>query len=205
MRRPDWWPNWSGETCVIVAGGPSVKDVDLSAVRGRTRVAVVNNSWQLAPWADLLYACDCRWWHANPAALSFAGLKVTMSSNCPFPIHSVDVVTGSRIIVDEPRISSGSNSGFQISNLVVQFGAKKLVWVGMDMRVDLGLHWHGPHGKTMNNPTAERVARWRKCLDDAASDFARLGVTVINTSSVSALRNYPKMSLAEALRGECNG
>lgn len=205
MRRPDWWPKWDGGVCVIVASGPSAKGADLSIARGLARVIVVNDSWRLAPWADVLYACDCKWWQAHYDELDFPGLKVTMSANCPFPLNVVDVAMGGRIITDEPRIGSGSNSGFQAANLAVQFGAKKLVWVGFDMRVDLGVHWHGMHGKKLNNPTEARVSRWRKYLDDAAGDFARLGVEVINTSTVSALKNYPKMSFAEAMKGVPRG
>jgi hypothetical protein len=187
---------------VIVASGPSAKDADLELVRGRAKVIVINSSWRLAPWADVLYACDCKWWNANKEAFAFAGLKITQSENCSDRLHTVRVLSGAQISTDRGRIGGGGNSGFQACNLAVQFGARPLVLVGFDMRLDLGVHWHGAHGPGLNNPNEERVKRWRQYLDQAAPAFARLGVRVINASPVSALRAYPKMNLAEALTKE---
>lgn len=200
MKRPDWFPDWRGEICVIVGGGPSAKGVDLELARGKAKLLAINNSWELAPWADALYACDERWWRANARAVSFPGLKITQASECPEVVHRVLLVSGATIITEPGKIGSGQNSGFQASNLAVQFGATTLIWVGLDMRIDQGLHWHGPHQSGLSNPRLERVKRWREYLDGAAGQFARLGVKVINASEVSALRNYPKMSLAEALQ-----
>lgn len=77
----------------------------------------------------------------------------------------------------------------------------KIVLVGFDMRLDLGVHWHGKHERGLNNPHQGHVDRWRSVLDSVSQVFERLGVKVINTSMVSALTAYPKMSLPEAL--EC--
>lgn len=96
----------------------------------------------------------------------------------------------------------GGNGGFHALNLAVQFGAKRIVLVGYDMRCDLGLHWHGKHPTGLNNPTPRNVERWRRVIDEAAPILAALGVTVINASPVSMLTAYPKMSLSEAL--ECS-
>lgn len=67
------------------------------------------------------------------------------------------------------------------------------------MRIDHGLHWHGKHEGGLNNPTQGNVKRWRNCVDGAADTLKTLGIPVINVSPVSALRNYPKMDLMEAL------
>jgi hypothetical protein len=201
MKPPDWYPDWRGQVCVIVGSGPSAQGVDLTLARGQAKVIAINNSWQLAPWADALYACDAKWWHVNKAALAeFAGLKVTQATECPPVVHRVLLVQSAALATKPGYVGSGSNSGFQASNLAVQFGATTLIWVGFDMRIDRGLHWHGEHRNGLANPRPERVQMWRDYLDGAAPEFARLGVRVINASEVSALRNYPKMSLAEALQ-----
>lgn len=96
-------------------------------------------------------------------------------------------------------IGWGGNGGFQAINLAVQFGVRKIILVGFDMRVDKGVHWHGKHGYGMNNPTTGNVARWRVVADKAAPALAALGVEVVNVSPVSALTAYPKMTLEEAL------
>lgn len=93
------------------------------------------------------------------------------------------------------------NSGFHALNLAVQFGAAKIILLGFDMTIAHGVHWHGKHPAGMNNPNERNVARWRRCIDAAAAPIAAMGIKVINASAISALANYPKMSLQEAL--EC--
>lgn len=100
------------------------------------------------------------------------------------------------------EIGWGGNGGFHALNLALQFGARRVVLVGYDMRVDFGVHWHGKHPKGMNNPSAVNTARWRQVLDAQALLLRRLGVSVINASPVSALEAYPKMTLEAALQGE---
>lgn len=82
----------------------------------------------------------------------------------------------------------------------MQFGPpRKIILVGFDMRIDLGIHWHGRHPPGMNNPSQANVIKWRAVLDGVAGQLSDLGVTVINCSPVSSLAAYPKMTFAEAL------
>ncbi|WP_090229681.1 hypothetical protein [Filomicrobium insigne] len=101
--------------------------------------------------------------------------------------------------MDQPAtLGWGGNSGFHALNLAVQFGAKRVVLVGYDMRIDRGVHWHGRHIR-MGNPTESAIRRWRQCLDAVAPRLASLGVDVLNASPISALTAYRKCSLEEAL------
>lgn len=136
----------------------------------------------------------------------FAGLKITqdwqLAERRPeWRLRVVRSVPGvHRILADAAgEIGWAGNSGFHAVNLAVQFGVRKIALVGFDMRVDLGLHWHGEHRHGLNNPAAAKVARWRRILDAAADTLAALGVAVVNCSDVSALTAYPKTSLEEAL------
>lgn len=99
------------------------------------------------------------------------------------------------------RISWGGNSGFQALSLAIQFGVRKIVLVGFDMRTDRGLHWHEDYPAGMNNPSAKTTARWRQVMDEAAPMVKALGVLVLNASPVSALTAYPKVDFSEALGG----
>jgi hypothetical protein len=91
------------------------------------------------------------------------------------------------------------NSGFHCLNLAVQMMPVKIILVGFDMTLAHGLHWHGRHPSGLNNPSDRNVDRWRRCVDAAAEVIAALGIKVINVSPISALQNYPKMSLQEAM------
>lgn len=102
------------------------------------------------------------------------------------------------------EIGWGGNGGFHALNLAIQFGARRIVLVGYDMRVDHGTHWHGDHPKGMNNPAAVNVKRWRQVLDAQAGLLKEMGVEVLNASAVSALEAYPKMTLEAAIYGGMN-
>lgn len=205
---PYWWPDWRARPCVIVASGPSAGEAPIAQAQGRAYVLTINNSWALAPWADALYASDLAWWQANGGVSQFRGLKVCRHPEAPNIFPDVRFVRMARcngrwrdeMVLDEPyTIGAGGNSGFQALNLAVRFGAKVIILVGYDMRVDRGTHWHGNHEGGLNNPDAPLVAIWREHLDKAAPSLANASVTVINTSPVSALTAYPKMSFSEAL------
>lgn len=200
---PDWFPDWSGETCAIIACGPSAKDYDLNVLKGRVRCIAINNSWKLVPWADILYGCDGAWWRKYEGVPEFKGLKITLHNGVAthFNLKLVsEVKSRFDLIIDHPGcVGSGGNSGFHSVNLAVQFGCKKIILVGYDMSLDQGFHWFGKHPSGMNNPGATSLDRWRERLDNVSKQLKGLGITVINTSLKSALRNYKKQSLIDAL------
>lgn len=177
------WPDWHVRTAVVVATGPSVQDAPLSAMRGRVKIITINDSFQLVPWADVLYASDRSWWEANEGVPQFRGLKVSASPRAAvlYPeIRMVLLSKGAKILVDPVgTIGSGSRqgnggSGFHAVNLAVQFGAKRIVLVGFDREQELD-----------------------GCLDQ----FSALGVDVVNASATSALKAYRKIDLTEAITG----
>lgn len=135
---------------------------------------------------------------------AFGGLRITQ---CPlaakrFPdLCKVRLFRVDRLLLDPPgQIGSGGNSGFQALNLALQFGARRIILVGYDLRVDKGVHWHGPHPRGFNNPAASNCARWRKILDDQAPLLEAIGVDVINASAVSSLTAFRKLPLRQALQ-----
>ena len=116
-------------------------------------------------------------------------------------IHHVTVFRGTdRLLIGTfGELGWGGNSGFGALNLAVQFGAARIVLVGFDMRLDKGVHWHGLHKGGLSNPNAKNVERWRRVIDEAAPLLKALDIAVVNTSPVSALAAYPKMTFAEAI------
>jgi hypothetical protein len=201
-------PAWRGDRAVIVGSGPSAAGAERElARRGRgVRVVAVNDSWRLCPDADIAYGCDGAWWKARQGlAQTFSGLRLTHDAGAciAFPgLRQVGIARGcDEILVGEPGIlGDGGNSGFQAINLAVQCGARLLVLVGFDLRIDRGVHWHGKHGRGLNNPTERNLDRWRGIIDGSAPRLHELGVAVINASEVSALEAFPKLSLTEALQ-----
>lgn len=203
MRRP-WFPDWTGETVVLVASGPSARDIPLASAQGKARFVAINDSWRLAPWADILFACDLAWWNKESGCPDFHGMKITAEARAKQKYPDLRLIScrksTDRIITRiKGSVGWGGNSGFHCLNLAIQFGCSKILLVGYDMTIRHGRHWHEDHPRGMNNPTATNVGRWRETMDRAAKQIAPMGIKVINCSPISALRNYPKMSFAEAL------
>lgn len=176
----------------------------MEQVRGRARVIAINNSVRLVPWADIAYACDHAWWKRENGLPGFAGLKLSVDRTVhrmPWGVRQVGLNKGDdRLeLMKFGTVGWAGNSGFHCLNLAVQFMAAKIVLAGFDMTLAHGVHWHGRHTDGLNNPTERNVERWRRCIDAAAEVITALGIRCINVSPISALANYPKMSLEEAL------
>lgn len=190
---------WVGETVVCIASGPSLHVEDVAYVRGKARVIVINNSYQLAPWADCLYACDARWWKWHDGAKDFPGLKYSLQ-DARATGYGVTVLknTGTTGLEVKPTgLRTGHNSGYQAINLAVHFGAKQILLMGYDMQRgrDGKVHWHGDHRQAPSVP----FALFRPTFQTLVDPLQKLGVEVINCSRETALTAFPRASLREAL------
>ena len=189
----------------IVASGPSLTAGQVETVRGRARLIVINSSWRLAPWADLLYACDDAWWRSDPEALSFPGVKLTQDERTAERhrgrVARVVSQAAPGLSFEDGLIHTGGNSGFQALNVAVQAGANPILLLGFDMGASPTgkKHWHADHPPGLNNPGDINFAYWRTAFESAVPDLERAGVQVWNCTPGSALDCFTKMTLDEAL------
>jgi hypothetical protein len=161
------------------------------------RTIAVNDAYRLAPWADVLYACDGEWWDHHGGCMGFAGEK--WSSHAPggndkrrhaerYGLHLVAGVDAPGFSHDPSRIHYGLNSGYQALNLALLFGAKRIALVGFDMRaVDGRAHFFGAHGGGLRAPAFGLFVERFK----AAARTVPAGVDVINCTPGSALTCFP--------------
>lgn len=192
------WPDWRGCTAVIVASGPSAKEVTLELAHGKAKFIAINESHRLAPWSDILYACDGAWWRLHKGLPDFGGLRLTEDQRASdeFCIQRVKIAKGcDQLLFQEVgTVGDGGNSGFQALNLALQFGASSILLVGYDMSLANGEHWHGRHPAGLNNPKAHNVSRWL-----GAKWTIPDGTEILNCSHVSSLTAYPKQDFETAL------
>lgn len=201
------WPPipriWEGQTVAIAASGPSMTRQQLDAVRGRARLVVVNTTWRLAPWADMLYAADVLWWQAEPGLDQFDGLRVGTDKESGKMPAGVIHIPGDKLpgmSSDPNRIHWGNNSGYQALNIAYLAGACRILLLGFDMRrVGGRLHWHEDHPRGLKNPDANLLREWCENFKAAARDLAAAGVDVINCTPGSALTCFRHGTLAESL------
>lgn len=147
---------------------------------------VVNNTFRLAHWADMLYAADIQWWEATPDAANFAGLKVTIQ-----PVPGVLNLQNAGTIGytdDLACLHTYGNSGSQAIQIAAKAGARSIELYGFDMQ---GSHWHGEHEKPLRNTKPELYVRWLERMPALAEALKSRGISVINCTPGSALRCFP--------------
>lgn len=203
--------DWIGETCFIIAGGPSVAGVDLERLKGR-RVIVINSSFERAPWADVLCFHDHRWWQAYKARLlaEFKGQIITTfginharvtrlknnkpknrrSQLPPYPLQ----------LSSDPRSAAMRRTTVSLAlNVACLKGVSRIIFLGLDGKF-------GPNGERNHYAKPYRWEHHANTWDRHQADIvplvsqvAALGIEVLNANPDSAWGLWPKVSLDEVL------
>jgi hypothetical protein len=203
---------WEGETVAILASGPSMTREQAELVRGKCHVIAVNNQGidtecngemvpAFAPWADVLYAADQKWWHCyKDRALKFEGLKVTIRSGLPFKEVLSLHQSSQRVFDPRPtHLASGGNSGYQAVHLAVHFGVTQIWLCGFDMvSTDKRRHWFGNHPPRLNS--RPNFSSWLMAFTKLAPILQQKGIRVFNCSPKSAIRSFPKADLRQLVK-----
>jgi predicted peroxiredoxin len=181
---------WAGQSCAILASGPSMSQEVADTVRyTRLRTICINTTFKLAPWADMLYAADADWWKHknNAAAQKFEGLKVT-AMEVPYPDVLQLNPTGHDGFDPNPaNIRKGHNSGYQAVHIAAHAGCTRILLCGFDMR---GGHWHGDHPQGLRNHHQDVFAVWIKAFDKLGDELEQRGIEVVNCTPGSALKRF---------------
>lgn len=201
---------WPGETCVLLGGGSSLTPEDVNYCRGKAKIIAIKEAYLLAPWADVLYAGDAKWWRAHAGAMDFAGLKYTIAQDPDqeqvgdWPDLHVLRNTGDGGLESDPTgLRTGYNSGYQAVNLAVHLGAAKIVLLGFDC-------WRGPSGDqnwferfpylVKSHHVESPYPIFLQAFAGLVEPLKAAGVQVINASRWTMLRSFPFLSLEEALK-----
>lgn len=187
---------WKNEIVVCIASGPSLKkeDCDLIA-KSQLKTIVVNTSYQLCLWADVLFAFDLKWWLYYDRLVSksgFKGEKVTHSFNAQ---ATMDITS-----LDKCEwFEHFGNSGSAAISLAINTGARRILLLGYDCSLTADKpHWHGKHPEGFNN--CKSINYWPKQFKNV-SDFAkRKDVEIINCSRETTLTCFDRMDLLDALQ-----
>ncbi len=189
-----------GKTVVCLASGPSLTAADVDWCRGKAPVVAVNDTHRLAPWADVLYACDAKWWEAYRGVPAFTGLKFSLEKRASIWGVSVLERTGERGVELEPTgLRTGMNSGYQAINLAVHLGARQILLLGYDMQAPASgpSHFFGEHPRTLRRHN--HYGAFAERFDSMVEPLKALGVDVVNCSRQTALKAFRRQALIEAL------
>lgn len=192
---------WAGHTVVCIASGPSLTTEQVQRTQARTcaagrpvAVIVVNDNYQAAPWADVLYFADRKWHEWNkekPEFQAFAGQKCTIEAGgwmkkVPAGIHALGMNGGDGLSLQANAIRTGRNSGHQAINIAFLAGAAQILLIGYDgKRAEDGKQHHfGEHPDKSEPPYAQMLQHMK-----TIPAFAK-GVDIVNCSPGSAIECF---------------
>lgn len=199
---------WDGGEVAILASGPSMTAEQADAVRswrdrGTDRFAIaINTTFKLAPWANVIYACDGLWWEGRERSDVPRYVDRARETGAQLWTQDVDVAKKyglNHIKSQRARgisrqvgvINQGDNGGFQAVGLAYQSGVARAWLLGFDMR---GGHWHGPHPGML-----QKNCRFDLYLDHfshMANDLP-IGFSVVNCTPGGALECFPRRDWRE--------
>ena len=194
----------------VLASGPSLTLADAAAVGswraqgGPRRAIVVNTTFRLCPWADALYASDRAWWEAHAEEVNgFQGEKWTQRNvrhgESWLGAQTVVVVRGEGLSGIPGVIVSGGNSGYTAIGLAREWGARRIVLLGFDMKAEGDkVHWHGAHPKGLRQ--LPQFSGWVPRFAALARALELEGVEVLNCSRETALECFARAELGDVLR-----
>ena len=205
---------FDGAACTVIAGGPSVSQVDLTCLGG-VPVIAVNPVIYLPEFRALrkdFVAAMVLDEHFLQRILGFVSLGVTypvFTGNTP---HDSDLAINYLNAIGIHRIpsnhteglgdsfsdfSNGGNSGFAAIQLAVILGFKTIGLLGIDGVASsaLPVNFHKEYG---DRATEEKsLSEWCIMLDSYAPLFECLGIELVNLSPISVLRAYRKIQVQE--------
>ena len=184
-KKADLENIWSGETCFVVASGPSLTQNDVNLIKGR-RTIVTNTTFRMVPTADALFFHDRKWYDLYRNELkTFGGYKVTIST-----------ATGNDVIRLRKNVFGNSGTGAIV--LAIHCGCKKIILLGADgQHTNKKVHWHGDHPKPLGNARSWR--KWAKQYEKAAELAKKHDVLVLNASRNTIIDCFQKVKLEDCL------
>lgn len=168
---------------VVLAPGPSMSKELAESVRGR-KVCVVCNSFELAPWADVLVSSDRVWWKQHPLSLDFSGSKFAAQKT-----EGVEQVMPC-------TFGTSSNSGVLALDHLRNIGATSIVMLGFDSQ---GSHFFGQYRNKCRNTPERRRQEHRMQFKTWA--VGNKSVKVINSTPGSKIDAFPMAPLESVLNG----
>ncbi len=159
----------------ILATGPSMSQALAESLKGENCI-VVNNAFELAPWAMALCAQDHNWWRVHPEAHQFAGRKFTANR-----------IAGVETIACE-YVQRQSSSGVLALEVAHMLGATEIHLHGFDNH---GTHYFGKHPAPLNTTTPGRYEVFQQQFADIGKFLEKQGIKVVNKTPGSALRTFP--------------
>jgi hypothetical protein len=195
---------YQGRTAALLATGPTLFDEHIEQIKpyhdsGQLVVFGCNDAYKICDFIDVFYACDPKWWDANPESYALEMPKWTQDTNLARRrnkgIKWIRGQGGNGLCLKKHQIYYGGNSGFQMLNLAYHYGVRHFILLGYTMTVPKGFeqHFFGTHPKGLNqskNSYRSFVGAYQKIQPDIKK-------MIVNCTPQSHLGNIFRNELLE--------
>lgn len=166
-------------TVTILGGGPSLLNLEITQERF-PEVIAVNNAWELAPWAKILYAGDEEWWQESwgnrqKVEAGFRGRIMVDDAVRERGLAPERAETRKRTgidytQIDDPACATGPCSGAKAMSVAYHEGYKCIQLAGFDSSSDASgrTHYHNAH------PPGRLTNTWDSQIRDGHRNVGRL-------------------------------
>jgi hypothetical protein len=222
---------WEGGDVYIIGGGPSIptqfnipNKIVQDVIKGISPPSVyspymsflhdkhvigINVAYLLGDWIDMIFFGDSSFFTRHVKKLAFfPGLKischpVTESYNW---IKYLSRDSKPRGISSNSRsVSWNSNSGSAAISIAAHAGAKRIILLGFDMKLDEKehQHWHDLYGRyaNRNDKSIKKMPfdRHLQGFPEIARDAKRMGIEILNASPDSAIECFRKINITDLM------
>jgi len=206
---------WSGESCFIVGGGPSLRPLAAKRLQWvgdseGQRCIVLNRAVEFVNYPDVWLAVDSVFWRRQKGG-AYGTPRVWVDTGDKRP--DVDVILPCAAPTSAPNrhsayawgqtlaegVGCGGNSGFAALNLADILGADPIYLLGFDMRGEGGKVTHFHDGYTEKAPSDVLCDRWLESFRWAASRVRARVVVLEVEPGDSRLDCFPKQLASEVL------
>lgn len=200
-------------TLFIVAGGPSVKGLDLHILKDFGTVIGVNDSAFHVP-CNIAFTMDGlwlknRWEQVKGMGIDLVARQTAFRKHVGMEhqwdrCHLYEFLPDKERFSETPDALTGANSGSVALNYAYLCRPKQVFLFGYDLTTDPAKgfacdHWYGdyPWGK---RKTTQGYTGWIDAHVNYKRQFDAQGIAVYNVSPISRIHSYPKVSFNEMIR-----
>lgn len=220
---------WEDGRCFIIGGGTSMprqfgvpEDIIQDVYTGKKGVEAyspymsaihsehcigVNMAYRIGTWVDMVIWGDDGFWRREKSnLLQFSGLRVTCQNKLEVDYHSVV-----KVLRRDPRKHLGlsfkddvvcwnKNSGAAAINLAVLLGAKQIILLGFDMKLDAdkNQHWHKYYASNVRT-VAATFKMHLKGFPVIAEEAKKAGIEILNCNLDSGIDSFRKIELKDII------
>ena len=191
---------------------PSVYSPYMKALHDK-HVIGINVAYLIGNWIDIILFGDDSFFLKHQKGLSeFPGLKVSCypkDRNIPWvKFLARDNRHPKGISINPKTVSWNLNTGSAAISIAVHTGAKRIILLGFDMKLDENevQHWHDLYGRrkswkerNKSKPDGLPFERHLTGFPIIAKDAKMLGVEILNASPESAIQDFPKFTVKQLL------